>query len=109
VVAAAVVVSAWHLSAVYRPAEGRTVVQTASASPEQINAAVAKAVVQVRVQIAENDARTIQAAIQTSERKRDAEYRDQMVAIGENFMVLQKRLSYATLASNDSPGSGAGQ
>jgi len=109
VVAAAVVVSAWHLSAVYGPAEGRTVVQTASASPEQINAAVAKAVVQVRVQIAENDARTIQAAIQTSERKRDAEYRDQMVAIGENFMVLQKRLSYATLASNDSPGSGAGQ
>jgi len=109
VVAAAVVISAWHLSAVYRPTEGRTVVQTASASPEQINAAVARAVAQVRAQIAESDAQMIRTAIQTSERKRDAEYRDQMVAIGENFMVLQKRLTYATLASNDVPGTGAGQ
>ena len=109
VVAAAVVISAWHLSSVYQPAEGRTVVQTASASPEQINAAVAKAVAQVRAQIAENNAQMIRTAVQTAERKRDAEYRDQMVAIGENFMVLQKRLTYATLASNDVPGTGAGQ
>lgn len=114
VLAAALVVSAWHLSAVSRPAEGRTVVQSASAaaaSPEQINAAVAKAVAQVRVQIAEGDAQMIRAAIQTSERKRDAEYRDQMVAIGENFMVLQKRLNmtYARLSSDEVAGSGAGQ
>ncbi len=57
----------------------------------------------------------IQAAVQNAERKRDADYRSQMVAIGENFMVLQKRLgtSYATLASSDVGASdsrpGAGQ
>ena len=39
------------------------------------------------------DARMIQSAVRESERKHDAEYRNQMVAIGENLMVLQKRLS----------------
>src|SRR5580692_1679316 len=52
--ALAMVVSAWHIS---RPAEVRTVVQTASVSSEQMNAAVAKAVAQVRSE----DARMIQA------------------------------------------------
>src|SRR5580693_2149760 len=79
VLAAALVVSAWH----YRPAEAPAVVQTeapikgasqtASASPDQINAAVAKAVAQVRAE----DAQMIQAAVQESSRKRDAEYRNQ--------------------------------
>ena len=104
VLAAALVVSAWH----YRPAaEVHTVVQTASASPEQINAAVAKAVAQVRAE----DTQMIQAAVQTSERKRDAEYRNQMIVIEDNFERLQKRqnLGYAAMASNDLTGSGAGQ
>jgi hypothetical protein len=108
VLAAAVVVSAWHVSAVYRPAvdrqnEAHPAVQAASVSEQQIDTAVAKAVAQVRAQIAEKDAQIIQTAVQDSERKHDAEYRNQMAAIGENFMVLQKRLSlsYAGLASND--------
>ena len=104
VLAAALVVSAWH----YRPAaEIRTVVQRASASPDQIDAAVARAVAQVRAE----DAQIIQAAVQTSERKRDAEYRTQMIAVGESFNRLQKSLNlgYATMASNDLTGSGAGQ
>lgn len=102
VLAVALVVSAWH----YRPAaEIHTVVQTPSAS--EINAAVAKAVAQVRAQ----DAQMIQAAVQQSERKRDAEYSSQMIAIGESFNRLQKSLTlgYATMASNDLTGSGAGQ
>jgi|SRR5579863_871393 len=103
VLAAALVVSAWHVSAVYRPSETHPAVRTASVSQQQIDTAVAKAVAQVRTQIAENDAQVIRTAVQNSERKHDAEYRNQMVAIGENFMVLQKRLSlnYAGLASND--------
>jgi anti-sigma factor RsiW len=104
VLAAALVVSAWH----YRPAgEIRTVVETASASPDQINAAVAKAVAQVRAE----DAQMIQAAVEESGRKRDEEYRNQMIVIGESFDRLQKRLNlgYATMASNDLTGSGAGQ
>jgi anti-sigma factor RsiW len=102
VLAAALVVSAWH----YRPAtEIHTVVQSASAS--EIDAAVAKAVAQVRAE----DAQMIKAAVETSERKRDAEYRTQMIAIEESFDRLRKRqsLSYASLASNDLTGSGAGQ
>jgi anti-sigma factor RsiW len=107
VLSAALIVSAWHFSSTYRPAEVRTAVRTASVSQDEINAAVAKAVAQVRTE----DAQMIQAAIQTSERKRDAEYRSQMVAIEESYMVLQKRLSgsYRMLSSSDVAGSGAGQ
>jgi len=107
VLAVALVVSAWHFSGAYRPAEVQAVVHTASVSPQQISDAVAKAVAQVRTE----DAQLIQTAIQTSEQKRDAEYRNQMVAIEESYMVLQKRLnsSYRMLASNDLAGSGAGQ
>jgi anti-sigma factor RsiW len=110
VLAVALVVSAWHVASVYRldevrrAGETRPVVQTASVSQEQIDTAVAKAVAQVRAE----SARMIQTAVQNSERKHDSEYRNQMAAIGENFMVLQKRLSlsYAGLASNDT---GVGQ
>ena len=107
VLSAALVVSAWHISSTYRPADARTAIRTASVSPDEVNAAVAKAVAQVRTE----DAQMIQAAIQKSERKRDAEYRGQMVAIEESYMVLQKRLnsSYRMLASSDVTGSGAGQ
>lgn len=104
VLAAALVVSGWH----YRPAaEVRTVVQTASASSSEINAAVAKAVAQVRAE----DAQMIQAAVRESGRKREAEYRNQMIVIEDNFERLQKRqnLTYAAMASNDLTGSGAGQ
>ena len=107
VLAAALVVSAWH----YRPAaEIHTVVQAEApikASASEIDAVVAKAVAQVRAE----DAQIIQAAVQNSERRRDEEYRNQMIAIEESFDRLRKRLnlSYASLASNDLTGSGAGQ
>jgi anti-sigma factor RsiW len=98
VLAVALVVSAWHLSGTYRPAEIHTVVQATSAA--EINAAVANAVAQVRA----DDAQVIQAA----ERKRDAEYRGQMVALEENFDVLRKTMNrnYARLEGNEL---GAGQ
>lgn len=102
VLASAIVVSAWHFAG-SKTTEVRTIVQTASVPQEQINAAVAKAVAQVR----EEDARVIQAA----EQKRDAEYRVQMNAVSESFSVLQKRLnrSYTMMASSEAAGSGAGQ
>ncbi len=112
VLAVAMVVSAWQFSAAWhrpleRPAEARTVVQTAPVSSDRIDAAVAKAVAKVRAE----DARMIQTALETSEQKRDAEYRNQIVAMQESFMVLQKRLgtSYARLASNETSSSGVGQ
>jgi len=59
---------------------------------------VAKAVAQVR----EEDLRLIRAADQ----KRDAQYRNQMIAINEYFTVQQKRLNYARVSMNET---GAGQ
>jgi anti-sigma factor RsiW len=102
VLAAALVVSAWHFSGHY--AESRTVVQTVSVAPDQINAAVARAVAQVRA----DDAQVIQAAVQAAERKRAAEYRGQIVALEENFDVLRKTMNrdYARLEGNEL---GAGQ
>jgi len=105
VLSAALVVSAWHFSNTYRPAEVGTAVRTASVqvSRDEISAAVAQAVAQVRGQIAERDAQTIQAAIQTYEREHDAEYRSRMVAMEESFMYLRKKLNitYASLGSSD--------
>jgi len=102
VLALAIVVSAWHFAGSKRT-EVRTVVQAASVPEEQINAAVAKAVAQVRAE----DMLVIKAA----EEKREAEYRSQMIAIDENFTVLQKRLnrSYTMMASSEAAASGAGQ
>jgi anti-sigma factor RsiW len=98
VLAVAMVISAWHFAA--GTTEVRTIVQTAAVPSDQINAAVAKAVAQVRAE----DAQMIQAA----ERKRDAEDRDQMIAINEYFAVQQKRNS-VRLALSETPGTGAGQ
>ncbi len=102
VLAAAIVVSAWHFSGV-KTTEVRTVVQAASVPAEQINAAVAEAVAQVRAENAE--------MIKAAERRRDIEYQAQMNAVSESFSVLQKRLnlSYARLSSSELPGAGAGQ
>jgi len=104
--AGAMVVSAWHFAA-GKTTEVRTVVQAAPqgqiVAQADINAAVAKAVAQVR----DEDMQLIQAA----EKKRDAEYRDQMIAISDNFTVLRNRLSmsYTRLASSEMTGAGAGQ
>jgi anti-sigma factor RsiW len=100
VLAAALVVSAWH-----RPAAVTNVtpaiVQTAAVPADlskQIDAAVAKAVGQIH----EEDARTLKAALDDSERKHDQDRRALMVAMGENLDFMQKRLNTMTmLASND--------
>ncbi|HVV43817.1 MAG TPA: hypothetical protein VHC72_01390 [Bryobacteraceae bacterium] len=113
VLAAAILISAWHISAVYRPAAVQTVAAASPAAAQvnanqinaaQIDAAVAKAVAQARAE----DARMIQAAVRTADRKREAEYRSQMVALEESFEVLRKRLnmSYMSLASNELTGAG---
>ncbi len=102
VLAVALVVSAWHFAA-GKTTEPRTIVQTASLPQSEINAAVAKAVAQVRAE----DIQLIKAA----EKKRDAQYRDQMIAVSDNFMFLQKKLSlsYRQLAMSEAPAAGGGQ
>ncbi len=102
VLGAALIVTAYH-----RPAEVRTVVQTANVDvsqqvvSKQVNDAVAKAIAQIRAE----DARTIEAA----NRKFQRDYAARMDAVAENFAMLQKRLGSSLIASNDLRGAGAGQ
>jgi anti-sigma factor RsiW len=111
VLAVAMVASAWHFTAAPRPAEIRASTQTVGVSTHEIDAAVAKAVAQVRAKIASEDAKLIQAAVETSAQKERAVNRNELVALEESYMVLQKRLgtTYARLASNDVTVAGAGQ
>ncbi len=63
---------------------------------------MAKAATQIREEVREEDARTLKAALDDSERKHDQERRALMVAMGENLDFMQKRLNTMTvLASND--------
>jgi hypothetical protein len=109
VLAVAIVVSAYHRSAPVNTA-APAMVQTAAAPAlskapvlskedlsKEIDAAVAKAAVQIR----EEDARTMKTALEESELKHDRERRAMMVAVGENLDFMQKRLNSITMASND--------
>ena len=103
VLAAALIVSAYHRPAFNNaaPAIAQTTAVPAYLS-NQIDAAVAKAATQIREEVREEDARTLKAALDDSERKHDQERRALMVAMGENLDFMQKRLSTMTvLASND--------
>ena len=116
--ASACVLAAALVMFAYRPAnrgpaaDTRAAVQTADFS-KQVNDAVAKAVAQVRTE----DARMVQqtaeqmtkAAIESANLKYEKEYQARMVAVEESFTVLQKRLSYSLMASNEVREAGAGQ
>lgn len=107
---AAIIISAWHVAEA-RPPAVHSGAQTASVSRQQIDDAIAKAVARTKAEVKAEDAQMTAAAIQASERRKDAEYRDQLLAIQEDFTVLQKRLnqSYLRLSSNEAPDAGAGQ
>jgi anti-sigma factor RsiW len=101
VLAAALVVFAYHRPAPQQVVVAAPVVNNADVS-RQINAAVSKAVAQIRAE----DARTTRAALAAYDRQNRAQW----VAVAENFSVLQKRLNTDTiLASSSMPLSGAGQ
>jgi anti-sigma factor RsiW len=99
VLAAALMVSAWHIAGKSHSPPVPTVVQTASVSQEQIDSAVAKAVARVR----QEDAQMIQAALRASEEKRDRAFRNQVIAMQETLDVQRKRLNltYASLGASD--------
>lgn len=114
VLAAALVVFAYHRPADRAASGATTIVQTANVDlSKQINDAVARAVAQVRAE----DARMVQqtaeqmtkAAIEAANLKYEKEYQARMVAVEESFTVLQKRFSSSLMASNDIRDAGAGQ
>ena len=100
VLAVAIVVFAFH-----QPAPTQTVAQSgipADDVSKQVNEAVARAVAQVRLEVKAEDARTLQAALETADRKHEQEHRALMVAMDENMTNLQKRLNtFTVLASTD--------
>jgi hypothetical protein len=102
VLGVAMLISAWRVSAVHPPAPVQQV--TASVSPEQIQAAVAKAVAKTR----EADVQLIQAAVASAEKKRDEQNRAQLVALAENLEILRKTslVSYTRLNASEFPGAG---
>lgn len=101
VLAAALVVFAYHRPAPQQMAVSAPAVKSADVS-KQVDEAVAKAVAQVR----EEDAKMTQTALAAYDRKNRAQW----VALEESFSVLQKRVNTDTiLASSSIPLSGAGQ
>ena len=102
---ACVVAGALLVSTMRRPAEIRTLVQTADVSG-QIDSAVAKAIAQVRTE----DAKLMQNVLAASEVKHQEEHRALMVSMQESIDVMQKRMGTSTLlASLDTPANGVGQ
>jgi hypothetical protein len=112
VLSAAVILSVYHRPAAdldaARLAPARLMPASLSKSDvdQEINAAVSKAVAQVRDQVREEDAamsaRTTAAALAASDRKHEQEHRALLVAMEENLTVMQKRLTtFTMLASND--------
>jgi anti-sigma factor RsiW len=105
VLAAAIVISAYHRPAVVSSSTAAAIqpaaVQTASASPDltkQIDDAVTKAMVRVRAE----DTQMLNAALAESDRKHEQERRALMIAVGENLDYWEKRLGTMTmLASSD--------
>jgi anti-sigma factor RsiW len=106
---AGIMAAALIFTGLHRPApEVRTVVQMA-AGPDvskQIDAAVAKAVQQVRAE----DAQLTKAALTEAETKHEQEHRMLMAAWEQSLEVMQKRMGTMTsLASLEAPQNGAGQ
>ncbi len=111
--AALAVAAAALVVAIQRPApEVRTVITTTSGSDitQQIDAAVSKAVSQVRAEVKAEDALITKAALAESDHKHDREHRMLVATMEQNLEVMQKRIGAATLLSSlEVPRNGAGQ
>ncbi|HXJ42381.1 MAG TPA: hypothetical protein VNH18_24080 [Bryobacteraceae bacterium] len=111
---ACLIAGALLVSGLHRPTEIRTVVQTATGTTPagtqdvsgQIDAAVAKAVAQVRAE----DAKLTQNVLAAAEIKHQEEHKALLVAMQESMDVMQKRMgAYTSLASLEINPNGAGQ
>jgi anti-sigma factor RsiW len=105
----AVMAAVLLFTALHRPPEARTVIQTASGADvsKQIDDAVAKAVAQVRTQDAASAAQVIKAALDAAELKHQQEHRMLVAAMEQNLEYMQKRMgTLTTLASVETTGGG---
>jgi len=90
--AAACVLSAGLIFAsTHRQPEVRTIVQTASASQAQIDAAVTRAVSEAVEKTHADDARLTQAALDAVDAKYDTKQRELLVALQQSYAFMQKQ------------------
>ncbi|MDE3198056.1 MAG: hypothetical protein KGN84_17035 [Acidobacteriota bacterium] len=92
VLAAALIVSAYHRTAPGASPEVRTIVQKVDVSQQRIDAAIAKAVAEVH----EDDARVTNAALEQAELR----HRREHLALLDAVRVLQDRLNTNTLLAS---------
>ena len=96
--------------AFHRPAEAPAVAQVSPAatglSKQQIDEAISQAVAQVRGEVKAEDARTLQVALETIEKKNEQERRALLVAMDENMTMLRKRLNTYAIADMIGPAGG---
>lgn len=81
-------------AAAHRQPEVRTVVQTASASQAQIDAAVSKAVSQAVEKAHADDARLTQAALDAVDAKYEAKQRELLVNLQQSYEFMQKQTQH---------------
>jgi len=106
VLAAALVLSAWHRPAEVRIVAGGPGTLSSADVSRQIGEAVGKAVAQVRAE----DAKMTQALLESSNVKQERRYNSLMVTMRENMDYLEKQVNTDTmLASSDAARSGTGQ
>jgi anti-sigma factor RsiW len=105
VIAAALLISAWH-----RPAAP---VEVAARMPDvsgMVAQKVAQEVSSAVARIRSEDAQLTKTALDLAERRHEREHRMLLVSMQENLDVMQKRLrTYTTLASAELPRNGEGQ
>lgn len=96
--------------AFHRPAELRAMAQVSPAaaglSKQQVDAAIAQAVAQVRSEVKAEDARNLQVALETIQKKNEQERRALLVAMDEDMTLLRKRLNTYAIADMVSPAGG---
>lgn len=120
---ACILSAAFVIFAFHRPAEIRNNTQTAlpadfsrqvdAAVARQVNARIDKAVSDAVARVHAEDARLLQAALESADRKAEQRRRALMVAMGEELNTLQKRLGvyteYAMSTPERVPAAGATQ
>ncbi|MDQ6664418.1 MAG: hypothetical protein M3Z23_08495, partial [Acidobacteriota bacterium] len=99
---AALVVFSFHRPAAVTLTKIVTTHETAA--PVDISRQVHDAVVKAVAETQSRDSNRTQALLAAAERRHDIEHKNLMLVVQEDLKLMQKRLNYMTVASNDSGG-----
>jgi len=96
---AALVVFALHQPATVTPT--KVVATQASAAPVDVSREVHDAVIRAIAETQARDSKKTEALLAAAERRHDIEHKNLMLVVQEDLKLMQKRLNYMTVASND--------